>query len=63
VKQFSNSGDKGLVADTGLRAGVIAFLESHSAAATSVERNEATAEATLLARGDILVHIIRLSHH
>lgn len=63
VKQFSNARDKGLVGDAGLRASVNAFLESSSPAATSVERNEATAEATLLARGDILVHIIRLSHH
>ncbi len=63
VKQFSNARDKGLVGDAGLRAGVDAFLKSHSPAATSVERSEATAEATLRGRGDILVHVIRLSHH
>lgn len=63
VKQYSNARDKGLVGDAGLRAGVDAFLKSNAPSAASVERSEATAEATLRGRGDILIHVISLSHH
>jgi len=62
VKAFSNETDKGFVSDAGMRARVDAFLEATTPTATTVERNETTAEATVRARGDILVHIIRLSH-
>jgi serine/threonine protein kinase len=63
VKRFSNDSEKGLVGDPTLRADIYEFLKSHSSSKPSVERDENRAETVIRATGDILVHVIRLSHH
>lgn len=63
VKHFANPRDKGLVADAGLRAGIDEFLKSHSSSKPLVERDDDNAETALRANGDLLVHVIKLSHH
>ncbi len=63
VKHFANPRDKGLVADAGLRAGIDEFLKSNSSSKPLVERDDDNAETALRANGDLLVHVIKLSHH
>jgi serine/threonine protein kinase len=63
VKGFANSKDRGIISSPGLRTTVNEFLKAHSISSPSVERDEDKKETVVKAKGDILVHVIRLEHH
>ncbi|MCM3869633.1 MAG: serine/threonine protein kinase [Pyrinomonadaceae bacterium] len=63
VKGFANSKDRGVVSSPGLRTAVNEFLKAHSTPGASVERDEATKDTLVRAKGEILVHVIKLEHH
>ena len=61
LKRFANPKDRGSVAKS--ESGSLSeFLKSHRSTNASVERPEDKAETTVRASGDILVHLISLSH-
>ena len=62
LKRFANPKDRGQIAET--ETGSLSeFLKSHRPANPSVERIEENPETTVRASGEILVHLISLSHH
>jgi serine/threonine protein kinase len=63
VKGFANSKDHGIIGSPGLRTAVNEFLKAHSTSSPSVERDEDKKETVVKAKGDILVHVIKLEHH
>jgi serine/threonine protein kinase len=63
VKGFANSKDRGIISSPGLRTAVNEFLKAHSTSSPSVERDEDKKETVVKAKGDILVHVIKLEHH
>jgi serine/threonine protein kinase len=63
LKRFANSKDKGLVADPQMSSDLFEFLKSHRPVNASVERDQDKTETVVRASGDVLVHVITLSHH
>jgi serine/threonine protein kinase len=63
VKGYTNPGEKGLIEDATRSARLHEFLKSHNSSGISVERDENRTETALRASGNMLVHVIKLSHH
>jgi hypothetical protein len=63
IKGFANSKDRGVISSPGLRTAVNEFLKAHSSSTPSVERDQEKKETTVKAKGEILVHVIKLEHH
>ena len=63
LKRFANPKDRGEITDPRLSADVSEFLKSHRTGNASVERDIDKSEAAVSASGDMLVHVINLSHH
>lgn len=63
VKGFANAKDRGVISSPGLRAAVNQFLKAHSSPSASVDRDENKKETVVTAKGEILVHVIKLEHH
>jgi serine/threonine protein kinase len=62
LKRFANTKDRGSVAE--FEGGRLSeFLKTHRSTNASVERSEDKPETIVRANGDILVHLISLSHH
>ncbi len=63
VKGFANPKDRGVISSPGLRTAVNEFLKAHSTPAVSLERDEEKKDTLVRAKGEILVHVIKLEHH
>jgi len=63
VKDFANPKDRGVVSSPGLRAAVNEFLKAHSTPGPSVARDNEKKATLVRAKGEILVHVIKLEHH
>ncbi len=63
AKRFANSRDRGLVTDPDASRALDAFLRSHASPQPSVERDDATTETVVRANGEVLAHLVKLSHH
>ena len=63
VKVYSNARDRGLISDPESRSRIYEFLKSHSASRPSIERDQDKTETALRVNGNVLVHVINLSHY
>jgi hypothetical protein len=63
VKGFANPRDRGAVGGPALRTAVNEFLKARSTPAPSVERDGEKKDTLVRAKGEILVHVIKLEHH
>jgi serine/threonine protein kinase len=63
VRQFVNRKDKGLITDASLNIHVQEFLQAHSGAKTTIEKNDELKQTSLRIPGADLVHAIKLEHH
>lgn len=63
VKGFANPKDRGVINSPALRTTVNQFLKAHTSPGASIERNQETKDTLVRAKGDILVHVIKLEHH
>ena len=63
VKGFANPKDRGVIGSPGLRSALNEFLKAHTSPGASIERNQETKDTFVRAKGEILVHVIKLEHH
>jgi serine/threonine protein kinase len=63
VKRFANAKDRGLINDAGLNTRVQEFLQAHSGAKATLEKDDQLKLTSLKRAAPVLVHAIKLEHH
>ena len=63
VRQFANQKDQGLIKDAALNSRVQEFLEAHSRAKETMEKDDELKQTSLRTAEPVLVHDIKLEHH
>ena len=63
VKGFANPKDRGVIGSPGQRSALNEFLKAHTSPGAAIERNQETKDTLVTAKGEILVHVIKLEHN